>query len=194
MSDSALPPKKSSTGLILLGVFLLLATGGAVAWKLSQKKEPEVIEEKVAQTTPSAAPTLDDAPPPPPPEEELPAQDDKAAAPSGSGSKVSGPAGCSGACSGSAGADLQSALRARGGQARGCYQRALRLNSTLEGKMTVALKLNPTGAVCSASITGDTLGDAAVTACVLQNFRSGKYPAPTGGCVETAVPLSFVSK
>lgn len=196
MSESAGLPKKSNMGLVLLGLLLLVGAGGALFWKLSQGSGEEIVEETLGQKPASdEPPALDEAPPPPPPEEEL-ADADKKDEPTTAASTVksSGPAGCSGACTGTAGAELQSALRARGGQARGCYQRALRLNSTLEGKMTVALKLSPTGAVCGASISGDTLNDAAVSTCVLQNFRSGKYPAPQGGCVETAIPLNFVAK
>jgi hypothetical protein len=38
----------------------------------------------------------------------------------------------------------------------------------------------------------DTLADPAVTNCVLQRFRSGKFPKPSGGCVDIALPINFV--
>ncbi len=195
MSESLPPTKKSSAGLIVLGVLLLLAAGSGVFWKISQGNSASVVEETIKLPTPAATTAaLNEAPPPPPSDEELAALEKKDEPATATGSKPSGPAGCSSKCGGTAGADLKTALAARGGQARGCYQRALRVNSALEGKMSVALKLSPTGAVCGASISGDTLGDAGVTSCVLQNFRSGKYPAPQGGCVDASVPLNFVSK
>ncbi len=194
MSESAPPTKKSSLGLLLLGGLLVLIGGGAVFWKLNQKPKEQVVEERVKLApAPSAAESSDEAMPPPPSVEEV--APTPSAAPSDSGvTKSSGPSGCLASCPGSAGAALQSALRARGGQARGCYERALRTNSQLAGKMSVQIKLSPTGSVCSASISGDTLGDAAVSSCVLSNFRSGVYPAPQGGCVATEVPLNFISK
>jgi hypothetical protein len=60
--------------------------------------------------------------------------------------------------------------------------------------MTVALRLSPTGAVCGASVSSNTSGDAALAACVVSKFRSAKFPAPEGGCVDAAVPLNFTPK
>lgn len=197
MSDSELPSKKSNGGLIAVGLLLLLGAGGAVVWKLTSTGEPEIIEEPApVVNSPAPEHQLHEAPPPPPSEEEL-AEEEKKAEETPKTSTVKsggGPAGCGSTCVGSASADLQSALRARAGQARGCYNRALQNNSSLEGKMSVAVKISPSGAVCSASVTNDTLGEASVSSCVAQLFRSGQYPAPSGGCVETVIPLNFVSQ
>jgi hypothetical protein len=81
-----------------------------------------------------------------------------------------------------------------GASARGCYDRALRNNSNLAGKLTIAVRVAQNGSACSVNATSDTLGDPSVTSCVLQKFRSGKYPRPRGGCVDAAVPISFVSQ
>jgi hypothetical protein len=101
---------------------------------------------------------------------------------------------CSGTCNGTATGTLQAALRAKGGQARGCYERALRINPTLEGRLLVAARLGPQGQVCSANIAQNSLGDASVASCISQMFRSGKFPAPQGGCVDVQVPLNFVPR
>lgn len=99
---------------------------------------------------------------------------------------------CEGDCVGNATVDLQSALRAKAGQARSCYERALTHNSTLAGSALISVRVGPNGEPCSASVGQDTLGDAAVTNCVVQRFRTGKFPKPAGGCVDVAVPISFV--
>lgn len=190
-------PKKGGGGLVLLGLLLFGGGGAAVAWKLSRTPtEPEVTEVRVETKTPEPPPpALAEAPPPPPTEEELQAVERASAPkPSGDAPKASGPAGCAGKCEGRETPELLSALRLKGGQARGCYNRALRQNSGIEGKMTVSLRVSPTGAVCSAGIASDTVGDPAVRSCVLEMFRGGKYPSPQGGCVEAAVPLNFVTK
>jgi hypothetical protein len=83
-------------------------------------------------------------------------------------------------------------LGGKGGQARSCYERALTHNSSLTGKLVASVRVGPNGNVCTASASNDTLGDAAVTNCVLSRFRSGKFPKPIGGCVDVNVPLSFV--
>jgi hypothetical protein len=103
-----------------------------------------------------------------------------------------GPVGCSGGCTGSADAGLRDALRLRGASAKGCYNKALLSNATLQGKLTVAVRVSPSGTACSASVASDSLGDAAVSSCILQKFRSGAYPKPKGGCVDVQVPLNFV--
>lgn len=196
-SSHGIPPKGGKGGLILGGVLMLLLAGGLVAYKLiSSGTEPEPIVEKVVAPPAAApAPILDNAPPPPPTEEEV-AEEEKPAEPTTSKTaKIpSGPPGCSGQCTGSAGGDLKSALAARAAGARSCYNTALRRNSTLEGKMTVGVRVSPAGSVCSVSISNNTLGDAAVAACVSAQFRASKFPPPEGGCVDTAVPLNFTSQ
>jgi hypothetical protein len=58
----------------------------------------------------------------------------------------------------------------------------------------LAARIGPDGQVCSASISQNTLGDATVASCISQMFRSGKFPAPKGGCVDVQVPLNFVPR
>ncbi len=105
-----------------------------------------------------------------------------------------GGGGCGGTCKGTASAALQSALRGRAGQSRGCYERGLRQNALLQGKITVAIRIGPTGQVCSASIASNSVGDPGVASCVVGMFRSGTFPAPQGGCVDAAVPMNFIPK
>lgn len=188
-------PKKSGGGLVLLGVLLLLLAAGGVAFKVLQSSEavPEptsspvpVEEKKPVQEILNAAP-----PPPPPPEDEQekkePEEQKKTTSGKGSG-------GCAGECQGKETSALLSTLRSTATQARTCYNRALRVNEGLEGKMTARVRVSPKGAACGVSIVGDTLGDAGVKSCVSQMFATASYPAPTGGCVEVAVPLNFVAK
>lgn len=172
---------------------MLLLAGGLVFWKIqSSDKEPEVITEKAPPPGPAQEPALavENAPPPPPEEEEV--KEEKPAA-----AKITtpgGPSGCGGVCKGDATAALKSALASRGAMARSCYQTALRQNPNLEGKMTMSVKISPTGGVCSAYVSSNSLGDPAVASCAAAKFRAGNFPAPTGGCVEVNVPLNFTAK
>jgi len=170
---------------------MLLLMGGLIYWKVSGNKPPPPPSPppKVAS---QKAPVLEQPPPPPPPKQEVEeAGTAKVATHHGT---YHGHSGCSGTCKGAATGALRSALRGRAGQARGCYERALRTNATLKGRLVVNVRLGPQGQVCSASVGSNGLGDPAVAACVAQMFRSGKYPAPEGGCVDTAVPMNFVPK
>ncbi len=189
------PPPKSggSLGYLVAAGLMAIAIAGLLYWKLGAKKEeppakaapsPKVEEQKEEVT-------FTEPPPPPPPEEELAEEEKKATAEKPKAKKSTGGGACAQPCEGTLTVQGQQALAAKGGQARNCYQRALRQNSTLSGKMMVAITVSSTGQACSASITQDALGDHTVSNCVVQMFRSGKYPAPQGGCVNAQVPLNF---
>lgn len=187
------PPKSGSGGFIAVAAIMLLGMGALIYWKLSGKETPR----EPAAPTPSVAqkePQLDlDLPPPPPP----PAEKD-AAADAEPGKEVVKRArvntGCSGECDGKEAPQLRAVLSGKAAQARGCYERALRQNPTLEGRLAVAMRIGLQGQVCRASVISDGLGDPAVTTCVLQNLRGMVYPAPKGGCVDVQLPMNFVSK
>lgn len=218
-SEYGIPSKSGSGGLIAIGVVALLGGAGLVLFKLQDSSgeasgtkgsgpETSSAEAKSsgpdmaqgsAEFPPQAAVTekalvLDHAPPPPPSEEELDEKEGAAkAAEATTRAAPRGPAGCGGTCSGNAGSALRSALATRGAAARSCYNTALRRNENLGGRITVLMRLSPTGSVCSASVVDDTIGDPGVASCVASKFRGGNFPAPTGGCVDTAVPLNFTS-
>lgn len=196
MAETTPPPPKSggSGPIIIAAVLMLFVIGGLIVWKVtgSSKEEPKT-ETPVAVAT-TATPTLDEPPPPPPPppvapEESAKPEDKKKVASTGGGG-----GGCSKECAGTATAALQSALAGRGAQARGCYQKALSTNNTLEGTMLMTVKVGPSGQVCSASISNDTLHDPMIKSCVTNHFKSSVLPAPQGGCVDVNVPLRFTAK
>lgn len=170
---------------------MLLLGGGLVGYKLMSGKDPAPTPPvPSAPTTTVTRPSLVDAPPPPP-TDEVPS-----AAPSASTAKTAIPTGggCAASCSGTASGALSGEVQGRAGRARGCYERALRNNSTLQGKMSVNITVDSSGNVCAASTSGDTVGSPEVSSCVLGMFRGQKLPAPTGGCVQMRIPLNFQPK
>ena len=193
-SPSSSPPPQASRGGVrwlpgpALSRVLLLAVASC-----SSKAEPVAAE--APKPVAKAAAVLAEPPPPPPPEPEPvaapPPVKAKPEAPKSTGPK--GPAGCDAECIPSASAELQSALRARAGQARSCYERALTHNSELQGSLEVSIRIGPTGAVCSTEISKDTLGDSGVASCVAQRFRSGVFPK-SRGCVDAVVPIKLVPR
>jgi len=188
------PPKSSGTGYIVAGVAMLIAMGGLIFWKVGGEKDAKSERAPEPPKVVQKAPVFEDPPPPPPPPEEKKDAEPEKEEPKKVVRASGGGGGCAGPCTGTATAALQSALRAKGGQARGCYERALRLNNTLTGRVMVAATIGPQGQVCSANITQNTLGDPTVASCISQMFRSGKFPPPKGGCVNVQVPLNFVPR
>lgn len=194
--DSLMPKKKSgSTSYIVASVLMLAAMGGLIVWKVGSRPKQDGLTEAPPPTSPPRAELEEPPPPPPPPPKVDVDADAKDAAVQTPGSTGGGNWGCTAAtCTGTASAQLRSALRGKAGQARGCYERALRNNSMLQGRLVVNVRVGAQGQVCSAGIASNTLGDSAVSACVLQMFRAGRFPAAQGGCVDTAVPMNFVPK
>lgn len=193
MSETTPPiPKSGGSGpFIIAAIVMLLLMGGLIYWKVKGGSE----EPKAQQTIPSATvnqPTLEDAPPPPPPI----ASTDTSAKPDDTkpGKKiVSGGGNACGECTGDANPNMRSALTAKAGQARSCYEHALRQNNLLAGRMSISMKINQSGQVCSSSVKSE-LGDPGVANCVLQIFKAASLPAPSKGCVDAVVPLNFQPK
>ncbi len=207
-SEAAGVPATSSSLPYLLGI--LLFGGGTVALLYTRCAEDEERTQPQASATatvePSGEPINVDLPefaPPPPPEEkdagadagaEKPADTGAVATPSGSSAPAPGPAGaCANCGSGTASPALVTAVRGTAGTAQGCYNRALRQGGA-QGKINVAVSVGSNGSVCGASVTSDTVGNPALTSCVLSKFRGRSYPQPESGCVVINVPLNFTAK
>ncbi len=79
------------------------------------------------------------------------------------------------------------------GAIRTCYQRALKRNPNLSGKVVVRLMINTMGKVTSVEIDSDSVGDNQVTSCIKSYASRWRFPPPEGGSAEVAVPFVFQS-
>lgn len=87
-------------------------------------------------------------------------------------------------------AALQSAVTRYRGQVRQCYERALKQNNALQGRVTVTVNIGANGRVESANASGN-LGSA-VNSCVSAAARTWQLVAPTGGtCAAARVPFNM---
>ncbi len=194
MADTNPPlPKSGGSGpIIIAAVLMLLLIGGLIVWKVMGSSGDTPTSSAPTPVATTATPAMDEPPPPPPPP---PVAEDSAKPEDKAPKKVvSGTNPCSKVCEGTASAALQSALSGRAGQSRSCYEKALSSNATLEGTLTVGVKVGPAGNVCGARIVADGLHDPGVANCVVNRFMSSTFPAPQGGCVEVNVPLRFMPK
>jgi hypothetical protein len=192
MPQLSLPPKPptSSSGVrYIIAAILLLAAIVVlilIALKRTGDQSPAPAASLPAATTPAF---IEPPPPPPPPAAEEPAAD---AAVNHVATGSFNP--CTAKCSGAPSLALSSAVASRASAARPCYERALRVNSALQGKLMVSVRIDPQGNVCGASVSQDAIHSPEVTNCVLGIFRSAKFPAPAGGCMDYNIPLSFVPR
>lgn len=187
-------PKGSGGGPYVAAIAVLILLIGAMAWwkfgGSPQPPPPHVVQSVSVNTT--TAPPIFDMPPPPEMDSGTPtdAAADAPVRPKSSGAEL-----CSGKCTGTAPAALQTALSGAASASRSCYERALRNNTMLQGRLTVAVRVASTGSVCGASIAQDGLGSPEVSSCVTAIFRGRSFPPPTGGtCVDVNIPLSFTPR
>lgn len=62
-----------------------------------------------------------------------------------------------------------------------CYSKGLARNPALGGKVTVKFTISPKGRVVQAAVSGSTLDDAKVEACITRCVRRWMFPEPEGG-------------
>src|SRR5688572_18589905 len=122
----SMPPNKDPGGrsFLIAAVVMVAMVAGLLIWKSSQTA-PEVAAPAPAPK-PAAVPAPAFEPPPPPPDEPpAPAAVVEPAKVEPEKPAVKRNTACDGECSGKETPELLSALRAKGGQARSCYERAL---------------------------------------------------------------------
>ncbi len=98
-------------------------------------------------------------------------------------------------CSGNISPDAARAALAQNNlQFRNCYERRLKVNNRLEGRVNVRMRVSRTGAVDAVSV-GGTLNDSQVLSCVRGIANRIHFPAPTGGsCAVVAAPFNFTPR
>ena len=83
-------------------------------------------------------------------------------------------------------------LGARRRAVQACYERELRNNPSLSGRVAVEFTIQTTGAVSSARASENTTGSASLGSCVAGVIRRVRFrPAPEGGSVTLEFPYVF---
>lgn len=81
-------------------------------------------------------------------------------------------------------------LRRDIGGIRSCYERALRNNPTLSGRLTVRFTIGTSGRATSVSTSGLSSAPE-VGSCVASRVRALVFPTPDGGSVDFSFPFNF---
>jgi outer membrane biosynthesis protein TonB len=82
-------------------------------------------------------------------------------------------------------------VRTRLGAIKACYERALKRNPTLSGKVVVHWTITAAGTVSGIDVENDTMGDNEVSSCIKSLIARWRFPAPAGGSVEVSFPFVF---
>jgi hypothetical protein len=76
--------------------------------------------------------------------------------------------------------------------ARRCYQRGLDADPTQSGKLSLLIKIAPSGEVDGVTVTGNTGLSAQVVSCIQLVVRRARFDAPGANGSSLSVPLSFL--
>ena len=87
--------------------------------------------------------------------------------------------------------DISQRIRARAGEFRRCYEAQLIGKPTLAGKLSLRWTIGEDGKVAKAEATADTMGDPAVTSCVLESLRTMEFDVPVKGICVIDWPFVF---
>jgi hypothetical protein len=82
-------------------------------------------------------------------------------------------------------------VRSRLGAIKACYERALKRNPTLSGKVVIHWTITAAGTVSGIDVENDTLGDPEVASCIKSLVSRWRFPAPAGGSVDVSFPFVF---
>jgi TonB family protein len=88
---------------------------------------------------------------------------------------------------------IMAEVRRRKQAIQNCFERALKRNEGLSGRIVVRFTISAVGKVVSVSIDEDSVGDPEVAACIRGHIMQWRFPAPEGGTVETSIPFIFQS-
>lgn len=86
---------------------------------------------------------------------------------------------------------VNSFLNARFSQVKACYERRLKMNAYLEGKLDLNITIGTSGRVAGIEVNGDTVRDSEMLDCVKHTIAGWQFPKPEGGRVVIAKTFNF---
>jgi TonB family protein len=89
------------------------------------------------------------------------------------------------------GADIARVVKGRISSIKECYERELKRNPQLAGKIVVRFTIDEEGKVTNAALEENTVSDKSVGACVVSRFERFRFPKPEGGSVTVSYPFIF---
>ncbi|MEZ4265155.1 MAG: AgmX/PglI C-terminal domain-containing protein [Myxococcota bacterium] len=84
---------------------------------------------------------------------------------------------------------VKSVFARRKGAVQYCYEKALKVNDKLKGKVVIQFTIGAAGRITSISVTENSTGDSSVGQCIMDKVRSWKFTPPEGGAVTFSFPF-----
>jgi outer membrane biosynthesis protein TonB len=86
--------------------------------------------------------------------------------------------------------DIQKVIRRRLGGIKHCYEKRLKRNPELKGKIVIRFVVHPGGKVIEVEIADNTTGDSDLARCIASRVKAIRFPPADGG--ETSVTYPFI--
>jgi len=86
---------------------------------------------------------------------------------------------------------IASVVKSRIRSVQDCYEKELKKNPKLGGKITIRFTIGEDGKVSEARTESDSMGNPAVADCILSRLRHWRFPKPEGGNVTVSYPFVF---
>lgn len=84
---------------------------------------------------------------------------------------------------------ISGVVQRRLGAIKSCYERELKANPTLGGKVVIQFTIQESGRVADVKVTADTTGEPNVARCMVTQISHFKFPPPEGGTVTASYPF-----
>ncbi len=88
--------------------------------------------------------------------------------------------------------DIMDTLRRRMGGVKACYEKRLKRNPELKGKVVVRFVIAAGGSVIEAEVVENTTGDSDLAACIAQSVRVIRFPPAEGSETTVTYPIILV--
>ena len=74
-----------------------------------------------------------------------------------------------------------------------CYERELKRDPGLSGKIEIEITIGENGRVEDATVIGNSTGSKAIGVCAVGRIKRWRFPKPDGGSVTFVAPFTFVA-
>ena len=92
------------------------------------------------------------------------------------------------------GAAVSRVFRRRASAFRICYERRLRVNPNLSGKVTLRFTIGSAGRITRIGVSSNSTGDRVLGTCIVGKVRAWRFPKPVGGSVTFTYPVMLNCK
>ncbi len=90
--------------------------------------------------------------------------------------------------------EVKTFMNAHFSEVKACYERRLKTNSMLEGKLDLNISVSSSGKVKAVTVNQNTVRDRDMLACVRRTIFGWRFPKPKGGHVVIAKTFNFKKK